>query len=112
MNFVNRNIATDAASEVAPSGFGPSPKAERKWPIHYDSIEPLAVVPDLATITLTSVISGILYHLHETGTPGDIERSVGSAILVSALFISLMKIRGKYRPTELLILRNQDSTAC
>jgi putative colanic acid biosynthesis UDP-glucose lipid carrier transferase len=112
MNFVNRNIATDAASEVAPSGFGPLPKAERKWPIHYDSIEPLAVVADLVTITLASVISGILYHLHETGTPGDIERSVGSAILVSALFISLMKIRGKYRPTELLILRNQVSSVC
>jgi putative colanic acid biosynthesis UDP-glucose lipid carrier transferase len=112
MNFVNRHIATDAASEVAPSGFGPSLKAERKWPIRYDSIEPLAVVADLATITLASVISGFFYPLHETGTPGDIGKSVGSAILVSALFISVMKIRGMYRPTELLILRNQVRGLC
>jgi putative colanic acid biosynthesis UDP-glucose lipid carrier transferase len=112
MNFVNRHIATDAVSEVAPGGFGPSLKAERKWPIHYDSMEPLAVVADLATITLASVISGFLYHLYETGTPGDIGKSVGSAILVSALFISVMKIRGMYRPTELLILRNQIRGVC
>jgi putative colanic acid biosysnthesis UDP-glucose lipid carrier transferase len=112
MNFVNRHIATDAASEVAPSGFGPSLKVERKWPIHYDSIEPLAVVADLATISLASVISGFFYPLHETGTPGDIGKSVGSAILVSALFISVMKIRGMYRPTELLILRNQVRGLC
>ena len=78
MNFVNRHIATDAASEVAPSGFGPSLKAERKWPVHYDSIELLAVVADLATITLASVISGFFYPLHEMDTAGDIGKSVNS----------------------------------
>jgi len=46
------------------------------------------------------------------GTPGDIGKSVGSAMLVSALFISVMKIRGMYRPTELLILRNQLRGVC
>jgi putative colanic acid biosynthesis UDP-glucose lipid carrier transferase len=112
MNFVERRIGVEIPDDVSARGLDELPLGERKWPIHYDSIGPLAVVADLATITLASVISGFLYHLHEAGTPGDIERSVGSAILVSALFISLMKIRGKYRPTELLILRNQVSSVC
>src|SRR3984893_9519706 len=112
MNFVERRIGVEIPDDVSARGLDELPLGERKWPIHYDSIEPLAVVADLATITLTSVISGILYHLHETGTPGDIGKSVGSAILVSALFISVMKIRGMYRPTELLILRNQIRGVC
>ena len=47
-----------------------------------------------------------------SGTPGDIGKSLGSAILVSALFISLMKIRGMYRPAELRLLRNQIHAVC
>src|ERR1700681_3452006 len=112
MNFVNRHIATDAASGVAPSGFGPSLKAEGKWPIRYESIASLAMVADVATIILASVFSGLSYHLHGTGTPDDMGKSVGSAILVSALFISVVKIRAMYKPTELLILRTQMREVC
>jgi putative colanic acid biosysnthesis UDP-glucose lipid carrier transferase len=79
----------------------------RKWPIHYDSVEWLAILADIATIVLISVISGVSYHFQEPGAQGEIGKSFGSAILVSALFISLMKIRGMYRPAELLSLRNQ-----
>jgi putative colanic acid biosysnthesis UDP-glucose lipid carrier transferase len=79
----------------------------QRWPIQYDSVEPLAIVADLATIVLASVFSGLSYHLQESGTPGDVGKSLGSAILVAALFISVMKIRGMYRPTELRLLRNQ-----
>jgi len=104
MNFVKQPISVDISDGVSARGLDELPLGERKWPIHYDSVEPLAVVADLATITLASVISGFLYHLYGTGTLGDIGKSVGSAILVSALFISVMKIRGMYRPTELLIL--------
>jgi putative colanic acid biosynthesis UDP-glucose lipid carrier transferase len=85
----------------------------RKWPIHYDSVEPLAIVADIATITLSSVLSGLLYHhLQDPGTLNYISKSLGSAILVSALFISLMKIRGMYQPAELLLLPNQIRAAC
>src|SRR6202165_2244012 len=112
MNFVKQPISVDIADGFSPRGLEELPLGERKWPIHYDSVEPLAVVADLATITLASVISGFLYHLYGTGTLGDIVNSVGSAILVSALFISVMKIRGMYRPTELLILRNQVREVC
>ena len=112
MNFVERHIGVKIADDVSVHGLDGLPLGKRKWPIHYDSVEPLAVVADLATITLASVISGLLYHLHGTGTAGEIGKSVGSAILVSALFISVMKIRGMYRPTELLILRTQIRGVC
>jgi hypothetical protein len=104
MNFVERPIGVKISDDVSARGLDELPLGERKWPIHYDSVEPLAVVADVATITLASVVSGLLYHLYGTGTPGDIGKSVGSAVLVSALFISVMKIRGMYGPTELLVL--------
>ena len=110
MNFVERHIGAEIADGVSARSLDGLPL--RRWPIHYDSVEPLAVVADLATITLTSVISGLVYQLYATGTLGDIGKSVGSAILVSALFISAMKIRGMYRPTELLILGNQIRGVC
>ena len=110
MNFVERHIGAEIADGVSARSLDGLPL--RRWPIHYDSVEPLAVIADLATVTLTSVISGLVYQLYATGTLGDIGQSVGSAILVSALFISAMKIRGMYRPTELLILGNQIRGVC
>jgi putative colanic acid biosynthesis UDP-glucose lipid carrier transferase len=83
----------------------------RKWPVHYDSVEPFAIAADAATIALSSVLSGVLYHLEDSGA-NDISRSLGLAILVSALFISLMKIRGMYRPAELLIFSRQIRATC
>jgi putative colanic acid biosynthesis UDP-glucose lipid carrier transferase len=112
MNFIERRIGVEVPDDVSARGLDELPLGERKWPIRYDSIEPLAVVADLATITLSSVISGFLYPLHEIGTPGDIGKSIGSAILVSVLFISVMKIRRMYGPTELLNLRNQVRGVC
>jgi putative colanic acid biosysnthesis UDP-glucose lipid carrier transferase len=112
MNFVERHVGVEIPDDVSAPGLGELPLGERKWPIHYDSVEPLAVVADVGTITLASVVSGFLYPLYSTGTLGDIGKSVGSAILVSALFISVMKIRGMYSPTELLNLRNQIRGVC
>jgi Undecaprenyl-phosphate glucose phosphotransferase len=112
MNFVKQPIGVDLSDGVSARGLEGLPRGGRKWPIHYDSVEPLAMVADLATIVLASVLSGLSYHLQELGTPGDVGKSLGSAILVSALFISLMKIRGMYRPTELLALRNQVHAVC
>jgi putative colanic acid biosysnthesis UDP-glucose lipid carrier transferase len=112
MNFVKQPISADLSVGVSARGLGEQPPRGRKWPIHYDSVELLAIVADFATIILASVFSGLAYHLQDPGTPGDIGKSLGSAMLVSALFISLMKIRGMYRPTELLILRNQIRLVC
>jgi putative colanic acid biosynthesis UDP-glucose lipid carrier transferase len=111
MNVVKQPIGVDLSEGVSVRGLE-QPHGGRKWPIHYDYVEPLAIVTDIATIIFTSVFSDLLYHLQEWETPGDISKSLGSAILVSALFISLMKIRGMYRPTELLVLRNQIRAVC
>lgn len=112
MNFVKHPIGADLSDGVSARGLDEQPHGGRKWPIRYDSVELLAIVADFATIVLASVFSGISYHLQETGPPGDIGKSLGSAILVSALFISLMKIRGMYRPAELLVLRHQIRAVC
>src|SRR6266436_7156107 len=113
MNFVKQPIDVDLSDGVSVSGLDEQSRGARKWPIHYDSVEPLAIVTDLATIVLASVLAGLSYHLfQEPGSPVDVGKSLGSAILVSALFISLMKIRGMYRPTELLVLRNQVRAVC
>src|ERR1700737_1818464 len=112
MTFVKPPIGVDISDGVSARGLDEQPYSGRKWPIHYDSVELLAIVADLATIALASVFSGLSYHLQESGTPGDVGKSLGSAILVSALFISLMKIPGMYRPTALLVMRSQIRAVC
>src|SRR4051794_20382595 len=84
----------------------------RKWPIRYDSLERLAVAADFITIILASILSGLSYNLQEPGTPLDLSKSIGAGILVSTLFVSLLKMRGMYRPAELLGLRNQIRGVC
>jgi putative colanic acid biosysnthesis UDP-glucose lipid carrier transferase len=84
----------------------------RKWPIHYDSVEPLAIAADVATITVSSLLAGLLYHLQNVGTANDVSKCLGSAILVSALFVLLMKIRGMYKPAALLMLPSQMRAVC
>src|SRR6516162_335650 len=101
MNFVERQVG-----EAAPRNFAAS-EAARKWPIRYRSIEAFAICIDLATILLASVISTLLYHINGGWTATDIEKAVGAAIVASALFVCLLKIYGRYRPTELLIIRDQ-----
>ncbi len=112
MNFVQQPIGVDTSDGVSVRGFDKQQPGRRKWPIRYDSMELLAISVDFATIVLASVLSRLLYHLQESGTTGDVARSLGSGILVSALFISLMKTRRMYRPTELLVLRHQIRAVC
>jgi putative colanic acid biosynthesis UDP-glucose lipid carrier transferase len=113
MNFLKHPIGVDLSDGVSVPALDGQSHGGRKWPIHYDSVEPLAIVTDLATIVLASVFACLFYHLfQESGAPLDVGKSLGSAILVSALFISLMKIRGMYRPAELLVLRNQVRAIC
>ena len=113
MNFLKHPIGVDLSDGVSVPALDGQSHGGRKWPIHYDSVEALAIVTDLATIVLASVFSCLSYHLfQESGAPLDVGKALGSAILVSALFISLMKIRGMYRPAELLVLRNQVRAIC
>jgi putative colanic acid biosynthesis UDP-glucose lipid carrier transferase len=110
MNFVNHPTGVDL-SEAVPAVPG-QPYARRKWPIRYDSLELLTVASDFATVVLASVVASILYHFQESGTPLDFSKSFGAGILVSTLFVSLMKIQGMYNPTELLAVRKQVRAVC
>jgi len=107
MNYLGHPPSVEIWDRGSTIGLDEQPYGRRKWPIHYDSIEPLAMAIDVATIVLASVFSNFLYHVHESGTPVDLSKSLGAGILVSALFISLLKIRGMYRPAELLVFRHQ-----
>ncbi len=106
MNFINRQFSEAAASELNSRAFVP-PKWERKWPIRYKSIEAFAICSDLATILLASILSALLYHIDGDWTATDLGKAVGAAMVVSTLFVCLLKIYGKYRPTELLAMRDQ-----
>ena len=108
-NFVNRSEASDSSSVAISSE---KPWDKRKWPIQYGSVELFAIAGDVVIIILSSVFSGLLYHLASSGTADYLSKSLGSAILVSALFISLMKMRGMYSPTELLTLTRQIRWVC
>lgn len=107
MNFVNRQITATAPGEAAPRSVVTSLNPERKWPVRYEAIELLAICADIATILLASVISVLLDRMNGGWSASNLGKAVGSAIIVSALFISLSKTNGKYRPTELLVLRSQ-----
>lgn len=84
----------------------------RRWPIRLDSVEPLAAIADLITIVLAALFSGWLYSLKIAASSVDLSGYAGPAVLVSALFILIMKMRGMYKPDELLALRKQIRTAC
>lgn len=82
-------------------------RARHKWPVSYDSIEFISVVADAVVIFSASTLGGVIYNIQAYGTPGDIVQYLGSAAVVAALFISLMKSRGMYKPAALLALRSQ-----
>jgi len=98
MNFVARWITAPVETPVDLS----EARQQRKWPFSYDSIEPLAIIADIAAIFLSSTVAGVVYQLETLGTSGFILQYIASAAAVSALFVSLMIGRGLYDPAELL----------
>src|SRR4051794_34070258 len=112
MSFLQHPTGVDISDAGSVRALNEQPHERRKWPIHYDSLEPLAMTTDVATIVLASVLAALSYHLQESGASIDLSKSLGAGILVSVLFISLLKIRQMYRPTELLMLGNQIRAVC
>jgi Undecaprenyl-phosphate glucose phosphotransferase len=112
MNFINRNIAADLHEGIALEEYSPPLGTQRKWPIRYGSIELVAICTDLATIVLASIISVFLHRLFSSWTAAGFANAIGSAIVVSAMFVSLLKMQGMYRPSELLVRRSQIRAVC
>ncbi len=104
MNFVERRVSPPGSTTAdLPERRRPA----RKWLISYRSIESIALASDVVTVFFSAVLAGVIYHLESIGTSGDIIQYVGSAAVVSALFISLMVGRNLYNPAELLDVKTQ-----
>ena len=112
MNFINRNIAAGLHEGIALEEYSAPLGAQRKWPIRYGSIELVAICTDLATIVLASIVSVFLYRLFSSWTAAGFANAIGSAIVVSTTFVSLLKMQGMYRPSELLVRRTQIRAVC
>jgi putative colanic acid biosynthesis UDP-glucose lipid carrier transferase len=82
-------------------------RSQSRWPISYNSIEPLAIAADITAIFLSSTLLGVMYELEKQGTSGLVPQYIASAAAVSALFIPLMIGRGLYDPVELLDISGQ-----
>ncbi len=84
---------------------------DRKWPIRYDSIERLAIALDFISIVSAAALSAWLFGLKASSGNFDLGKYLGPAVLISVLFISVMKLRELYKPTDLLNFKTQFRTA-
>ena len=99
MNFVDQRLGANLASDLALA-------EERKWPIRYESVQAATICFDIVTIAFAGVCASILYSVTD-GVRLDLGQALGSAALVSILFILLLKLQGLYQPVELLMWRRQ-----
>src|ERR1043166_3264485 len=106
MNLIHRHIETDLLHPVSTHGFARSESALRKWPIRHDRVEAIAIFFDVVTITAASLCASIFYRADGI-LRLELGEALGSAALVSVLFILFLKSQGLYRPAELLMLRRE-----
>jgi Undecaprenyl-phosphate glucose phosphotransferase len=78
-----------------------------QWPVSYRSIEVLAVVIDILIILSAGVLADMIYRLATTGFADQITDYTAAAAVVAALFTSLLKGRGLYKPMALLAWTSQ-----
>jgi Undecaprenyl-phosphate glucose phosphotransferase len=102
MNAIDRNIV--AAKRAQPGVHcAESHAAQRRWPIRYQAIEPLAMLADVIAILASCLLAAALNGSESRG----FGKALGAAIVIAALFVCLLKMKELYRPQELLALRNQ-----
>jgi putative colanic acid biosysnthesis UDP-glucose lipid carrier transferase len=78
-----------------------------RWPVSYRSIEVVAVIIDILIILSAGVIAETTYRLATTGFASEITDNTAAAAVVAALFTSLLKGRGLYKPMVLLAWTSQ-----
>ena len=71
-------------------------------PVSYRSIETLAVIADILTILSAGLLASAIYGLATAELPSELTNYTGAAAVVAALFTSVVKERGLYKPTILL----------
>ncbi len=78
-----------------------------RWPVSYRSIEVLAVIIDILIILSAGVLADTVYHLATTEFASEVTNYAAVAAVVAALFTSLLKGRGLYKPMVLVVWTSQ-----
>jgi Undecaprenyl-phosphate glucose phosphotransferase len=78
-----------------------------RWPVSYRSIEVLAVIIDILIILSAGVLADTVYRLATTELASETTNYAAAAAVVAALFTSLLKGRGLYKPMVLLAWTSQ-----
>jgi putative colanic acid biosynthesis UDP-glucose lipid carrier transferase len=78
-----------------------------RWPVSYRSIEVLAVIIDIVIILSAGMLADTVYRLTTAELSSEITTYAAAAAVVAALFASLLKGRGLYKPTVLLAWTSQ-----
>src|ERR1700736_6764576 len=78
-----------------------------RWPVSYRSIEVLAVIIDVVIILSAGMLADTVYRLTTAELSSEITSYAAAAAVVAALFTSLLKGRGLYKPTVLLAWTSQ-----
>jgi Undecaprenyl-phosphate glucose phosphotransferase len=90
----------------APASLRETPRrSERKWPVRYALVEPIAIMADIVIILLASVLSDLVVAIGDA--PLNLGKAAGLTILVASLFVCILKMQGLYQPAELLARRQQ-----
>ena len=69
-----------------------------RWPVSYRSIEVLAVIIDTVIILSAGMLADTVYSLTTAELSSEITTYAAAAAVVAALFASLLKGRGLYKP--------------
>jgi Undecaprenyl-phosphate glucose phosphotransferase len=101
------NYAKPVHESFAQSSPQPLPSREIKWAIPHAAIAPIAMTCDALTIVITSIASGVAYHLYTLGEQGNILQFAGLAAIVASFFITLGRSNHLYRASELQSLKKQ-----
>lgn len=109
MNFITRHIGDHESDQTLVNSHR-SVADDGKWPVRYDSVEFIAICADIATILFAGLLSALLSP--HSPAPAAVAQASAYAAAASVSFVYILKGRGLYRPTELLVLRSQVRAIC
>jgi putative colanic acid biosynthesis UDP-glucose lipid carrier transferase len=91
------------AAEFDPGGVGGQVvDSRRRWRISYASIEAIVCTLDVALSVSASVLAGVIFTSLFYESESDFVRYISTAVVVSAIFIPILRSRGLYEPSALI----------